>query len=77
MTIAVVALVLVTAAFAMPVSKLRQASRVPRIHDITTDTERPPRFSQRRSAARGRAEDSDSSTNGGPRRRRATAPGIS
>jgi uncharacterized protein (DUF1499 family) len=44
MTIAVIALVLVTAAFAMPVSKMRQASRVPPIHDITTDTDHPPRF---------------------------------
>jgi uncharacterized protein (DUF1499 family) len=43
-TMPVIALVLVAAAFAMPVSKLRQASRVPRIHDITTDTDRPPRF---------------------------------
>ena len=40
----IIALVLVAAAFAMPVSKVRQASRVPRIHDITTDTDRPPRF---------------------------------
>jgi uncharacterized protein (DUF1499 family) len=38
------ALVLVVAAFAAPVAKVRQASRVPRIHDITTDTERPPQF---------------------------------
>jgi uncharacterized protein (DUF1499 family) len=39
-----VALVLVAAAFATPIAKVRQASRVPRIHDITTDTERPPEF---------------------------------
>jgi len=44
MTTPVVALLLVVAAFATPVSKLRQASRVPRIHDITTDLEHPPRF---------------------------------
>jgi uncharacterized protein (DUF1499 family) len=44
MTMSVMALVLIVAAFAMPVSKLRQASRVPRIHDITTDTDRPPQF---------------------------------
>jgi uncharacterized protein (DUF1499 family) len=44
MAIPVIALVLVAAAFALPVSKLRQASRVPRIHDITTDTDRPPSF---------------------------------
>ena len=44
MTIPISALVLVVAAFALPVSKLRQASRVPRIHDITTDTDRPPSF---------------------------------
>jgi uncharacterized protein (DUF1499 family) len=44
MSITVIALVLVIAAFAMPVSKMRQASRVPRIHDITTDMDRPPRF---------------------------------
>jgi len=39
-----VTLLLVAAAFATPVAKVRQASRVPRIHDITTDTERPPQF---------------------------------
>jgi uncharacterized protein (DUF1499 family) len=44
MAIAVVALVIVGAAFAMPAVKLRQAARLPRIHDITTDTEQPPRF---------------------------------
>jgi uncharacterized protein (DUF1499 family) len=44
MTIPIIALVLVVAAFALPVSKLRQASRVPPIHDITTDTDRPPSF---------------------------------
>jgi uncharacterized protein (DUF1499 family) len=44
MAIAVIALVIVAAAFAMPVVKIRQASRLPRIHDITTDTDQPPRF---------------------------------
>jgi uncharacterized protein (DUF1499 family) len=44
MALPVVALVLVVGAFALPASKIRQASRVPRIHDITTDTENPPRF---------------------------------
>jgi uncharacterized protein (DUF1499 family) len=44
MTLPVIALVLVASAFALPMWKLRQASRVPRIHDITTDTERPPQF---------------------------------
>jgi uncharacterized protein (DUF1499 family) len=44
MTIGVLALVIVVAAFAMPALKIRQAARVPRIHDITTDTEQPPRF---------------------------------
>ena len=44
MAIAVIALVIVVAAFAMPVSKIRQAARLPRIHDITTDTDQPPRF---------------------------------
>jgi len=44
MAIAVVALVIVVAAFAMPALKLRQAARLPRIHDITTDTDQPPRF---------------------------------
>jgi uncharacterized protein (DUF1499 family) len=39
-----VTLLLVGAAFATPVAKVRQAARVPRIHDITTDTERPPQF---------------------------------
>ena len=43
-TMPVIALVLVLGAFAFPVSKLREASRVPRIHDITTDTASPPRF---------------------------------
>ena len=55
-------------------SRLRQASRVPRIHDITTDTEQPAAVRQRRSAARGRAE------SGRVRRagdRRAATPGIS
>jgi uncharacterized protein (DUF1499 family) len=40
----IVALVLVAVAFATPIAKVRQASRVPRIHDITTDTDRPPEF---------------------------------
>lgn len=44
MAIAVVALVIVVAAFAMPALKIRQAARLPRIHDITTDTDQPPRF---------------------------------
>jgi uncharacterized protein (DUF1499 family) len=44
MTMPVVTLLLVLAAFATPVAKLRQAARVPRIHDITTDTASPPRF---------------------------------
>ena len=44
MTMPVIALVLVASAFALPVLKLLQASGVPRIHDITTDTERPPAF---------------------------------
>jgi uncharacterized protein (DUF1499 family) len=38
---AVVALLLV---FAMPAILVRRASRVPRIHDITTDTDHPPAF---------------------------------
>jgi uncharacterized protein (DUF1499 family) len=44
MAIAVLALVIVAAAFALPVAKIRQAARLPRIHDITTDTDQPPRF---------------------------------
>jgi uncharacterized protein (DUF1499 family)/uncharacterized membrane protein len=44
MAIAVTALLLLAAVFAMPVAKLRQAMRLPQIHDITTDTEQPPRF---------------------------------
>jgi uncharacterized protein (DUF1499 family) len=44
LTMPVIALVLVVAAFAVPVLKLRQAARVPVIHDITTDTDHPPRF---------------------------------
>jgi uncharacterized protein (DUF1499 family) len=40
----IVTLLLVAAAFATPIAKVRQAARVPRIHDITTDTERPPQF---------------------------------
>ena len=44
MAMAVAALVLLVAVFAMPLAKVRQAARLPRIHDITTDTEQPPRF---------------------------------
>ena len=40
----IVTLVLVAAAFATPIAKVRQATRVPPIHDITTDTDRPPEF---------------------------------
>src|SRR4029077_12108690 len=40
----VLALVIVAAAFALPAVKLRQAMRVPAIHDITTDTDHPPSF---------------------------------
>jgi uncharacterized protein (DUF1499 family) len=40
----VVTLVLVGAAFATPLAKVRQAMRVPPIHDITTDTEHPPEY---------------------------------
>jgi uncharacterized protein (DUF1499 family) len=40
----IVTLLLVAAAFAAPLAKVRQAARVPRIHDITTDTARPPQF---------------------------------
>jgi uncharacterized protein (DUF1499 family) len=41
---AVAAIVIVVAGLALPASYLRRASRVPRIHDITTDTDRPPAF---------------------------------
>jgi uncharacterized protein (DUF1499 family) len=41
---AVVALVIALGAIALPASWLRRASRVPRIHDISTDTDRPPQF---------------------------------
>jgi uncharacterized protein (DUF1499 family) len=41
---AVAALVIVVCAFALPALWLRQASRVPPIHDITTDLDRPPAF---------------------------------
>lgn len=44
MAMPIVTLLLVAAAFATPLAKVRQASRVPRIHDITTDTDRPPEF---------------------------------
>ena len=40
----VVTLLIVAAGFAAPLAKVRQAARVPRIHDITTDTDRPPQF---------------------------------
>ena len=40
----VVTLLLVAAAFATPLAKVRQATRVPPIHDITTDTDQPPEF---------------------------------
>ncbi len=41
---AVTAIVIGLVALALPLSWLRQASRVPRIHDITTDTDHPPEF---------------------------------
>jgi uncharacterized protein (DUF1499 family) len=44
MTAPVIAVVMGLLALAMPYSWLRQASRVPRIHDITTDTSSPPPF---------------------------------
>ena len=44
MTAAVTAIVAGLLALAMPYSWFRQASRVPRIHDITTDTDHPPLF---------------------------------
>jgi uncharacterized protein (DUF1499 family) len=44
MAAAVAALVIVVGGLALPASWLRQASRVPRIHDISTDTDRPPTF---------------------------------
>jgi uncharacterized protein (DUF1499 family) len=40
----ILTLLLVAAAFATPIAKVRQAARVPRIHDISTDTDRPPEF---------------------------------
>jgi len=39
-----VAVAIAVAALWMPISLLRVARAVPRIHDITTDTERPPAF---------------------------------
>jgi uncharacterized protein (DUF1499 family) len=42
--VALAGLVLGAVAFAVPYVGLRQARRVPPIHDITTDTERPPAF---------------------------------
>ena len=56
LTTPLVALVLVVAAFALPAAKVRQASRVPRIHDITTDTNHPPQFVGIVADARGRRE---------------------
>ena len=44
MASAVTAIVVGLIALAMPFSWLRQASRVPLIHDITTDTDHPPEF---------------------------------
>jgi uncharacterized protein (DUF1499 family) len=44
MSAAVAALVIVVATFVLPATWLRQASRVPPIHDITTDLDRPPAF---------------------------------
>ena len=41
---AVTAIVAGFITLAVPFSWLRQASRVPRIHDITTDTDQPPQF---------------------------------
>ena len=44
MASAVTAIVAGLIALAMPFSWLRQAARVPRIHDVTTDTDHPPQF---------------------------------
>ena len=44
MAAAVATLVICIGGLALPASWLRQASRVPRIHDITTDPDRPPAF---------------------------------
>jgi uncharacterized protein (DUF1499 family) len=44
MATALVALVIAGGSLALPATWFRQASRVPRIHDITTDTDRPPQF---------------------------------
>jgi uncharacterized protein (DUF1499 family) len=44
MSAALAALVVVIGTFALPATWLRQASRVPPIHDITTDVDRPPAF---------------------------------
>jgi uncharacterized protein (DUF1499 family) len=41
---ALIAVVAVLLVFAVPAVLVRRASRVPRIHDITTDTEHPPLF---------------------------------
>jgi uncharacterized protein (DUF1499 family) len=45
MAVAVMALVVGAGSLALPATWLRQASRAPRIHDISTDTEHPPGFS--------------------------------
>ena len=44
MAAALTAVVAILLVFALPAVLLRRASRVPRIHDITTDTEHPPSF---------------------------------
>jgi uncharacterized protein (DUF1499 family) len=41
---AIAAILIVVTGLAVPALWLRRASRVPRIHDITTDTDRPPVF---------------------------------
>ena len=44
MAAALTAVVAILLVFAMPAVLARRASRVPRIHDITTDTDHPPNF---------------------------------
>jgi uncharacterized protein (DUF1499 family) len=44
MATAVAALIIGAGSLAVPATWLRQASRVPRIHDISTDTDHPPAF---------------------------------
>ena len=44
MAAALTAVVAVLLVFALPALLVRRASRVPRIHDITTDTDHPPNF---------------------------------